>query len=173
MDSRLQVTGLQWKEIEDHTRGTSLSAPQKWTLFTGEIVQRYIDSKDGFKKRVHLRKTYWRSLFKWKYFEFSCRNNRFVSYATLCNRCSSKFTWQDKNQNSSRTRLWRYVIPLFILFHFRWPLRSFSLKILWYVRPLLLLIRVSLSSVSFEMKIVCVLSVGRVGTGKELGLCSD
>ena len=41
------------------------------------------------------------------------------------------------------------------------------------MRPLLLLIRVSLSSVSFEMKIVCVLSVGRVGTGKELGLCSD
>ena len=59
-----------------------------------------------------------------------------------------------------------YVIPLLILFHFCWPLRSFSLKILCYLRPVLLLIRVSLSSVSFEMKIVCVLSIG---TGKELG----
>ena len=33
---------------------------------------------------------------------------------------------------------------------------------------MLLLIRVSLSSVSFEMKVVCVLSIG---TGKKSGLC--
>ena len=36
------------------------------------------------------------------------------------------------------------------------------------MRPVLLLISVSLSSVSFEMKVVCVLNIG---TGKKSGLC--